>query len=228
MKKICIINIATNKYIKYMEPLWESINKNFLVNHDVQSLVFTNHDIEPLTKNGKVSKIEHLPFPIPTLMRYNYFLIEEEFLKQFDYCFYLDADMLIAASVGEEILGDLVAVIHPSFFNKNNQEFTYERNQNSCAYIPNGHGKNYYAGGFNGGTPEKFLQMSKTISNNIDIDKQNNIIAVWHDESHFNRYLLDNPPTLELNSSYCYPESWNIPFDRKILALDKNHHEMRS
>jgi len=227
-KKICIINIATNKYIKFIEPLWKSINSNFLKNCVVESLLFTNHDIEPITSNGKVSKIEHEPFPTPTLMRYHYINSESEYLKQFDYCFYLDADMLIENKVEEEILGDLVATIHPGFFNKNINDFAYERNENSMAYIPIDNGNKYYAGGFNGGVPEKFLEMSKTIANNIDIDKLNNIIAVWHDESHFNRYLLDNPPTLELNPDYCYPESWNIPFERKILALDKNHEEVRS
>jgi histo-blood group ABO system transferase len=50
-----------------------------------------------------------------------------------------------------------------------------------------------------------------------------------------NRYLLNNPPTVELTPSYCYPESvklnptsWNIPFEPKILALEKNHAEVRS
>ena len=227
-KKICVINIATNKYIKFIEPLWESINDNFLQDYVVESLLFTNHDVEPITKNGKVSKIEHEPFPVPTLMRYHYINSESEYLKQFDYCFYLDADMLIEGKVGEEILGDLVATIHPGFFNKSPNEFTYERNETSLAYIPKDSGNKYYAGGFNGGTPEQFLKMSETIAKNIDTDKEHDIIAIWHDESHFNRYLLDNPPTLELSPDYCYPESWNIPFERKILALDKNHNEIRS
>jgi histo-blood group ABO system transferase len=227
-KKICVINIATNKYIGFIQPLWESIFNNFLENCVVESLLFTDHDVNPITKNGKVSKIKHEPFPIPTLMRYHYINSESEYLKQFDYCFYLDADMLINDKVGEEILGNLVATIHPGFFNKNLNYFTYERNQSSLAYIPFGSGNRYYAGGFNGGIVEEFLKMSRTISNNIDIDKQNNIIALWHDESYLNRYLLDNPPTLELSPAYCYPENWSISFEKKILALDKNHVEIRS
>ena len=93
----------------------------------------------------------------------------------------------------------------------------------------------YYAGGFNGGKPKHFLKMSKTIVNNIEKDFENNLIAVWHDESHMNRYLLNNPPTVELTPSYCYPEAvehnptgWNVPFEPKILALDKNYAEVRS
>lgn len=226
--KICVINIATNKYIQFIEPLWESIRNNFLEDCIVESLLFTNHDVDPITMNGKVSKIEHESFPGPTLMRYHYISSEAEYLNKFDYCFYLDADMLVASKVGREVLGDLVATIHPGFFSQNPDNFSYERNHNSLAYVPMGSGSKYYAGGFNGGAPKEFLTMSGILSQNIDTDKQHGIIAVWHDESHLNSYLLHNPPTVELDPSYCYPESWSIPFERKILALDKNHEEIRN
>jgi len=61
----------------------------------------------------------------------------------------------------------------------------------------------------------------------VDEDMDKNLIAVWHDESHYNRYLIDTPPTHILSPSYCYPESWRLPFEKKLLALDKNHREMR-
>ena len=76
--------------------------------------------------------------------------------------------------------------------------------------------------------------MAETIVNNVEKDFENNLISVWHDESHMNRYLINNPPTVELTPSYCYPEaarfnpnSWHVPFDPKIVALEKNHSEVR-
>jgi histo-blood group ABO system transferase len=86
----------------------------------------------------------------------------------------------------------------------------------------------YFAGGFNGGSSIEFLKMCDKISTNIEKDLQNGYIAIWHDESHLNRYFLDNPPTKILDPGYCYPESWGLPFSKKLLALDKNHEEMRS
>ena len=47
-----------------------------------------------------------------------------------------------------------------------------------------------------------------------------NIILVY-------RYFIDNKPTKILNPSYCYGESMNIPFDKKLLALDKKHEIVR-
>ena len=240
--KICILNITTNKYIQFVEPLLNSIEENFLNGHDISALVFTDHEIEETSDNVKISQIEHEPWPIPTLKRYHYFLKEKDYISQFDYCFYLDVDMRIKSKVGDEILGDLVATQHPGMWFKNPDEFTYERRPESTAYIPYNKGKMYYAGGFNGGKPEYFLKMSETIVANVEKDFENGLVAVWHDESHMNRYLINNPPTIELTPSYCYPEGatidgvpslyypmgWKVPFEPKILALQKNHNEVRS
>jgi histo-blood group ABO system transferase len=233
--KICILNIATNKYINFVEQLLESVEKNFLNGHEISALIFTNHEIEEISDNVKISQIEHEPWPIPTLKRYHYFMNEAEYISQFDYCFYMDVDMRIEDKVGDEIFGDLVATQHPGFWWKDNSEFSYERRKISTAYVPMGEGNMYYAGGFNGGKPEHFLKMSAQIVDNVNKDAEKGLVAVWHDESHMNRYLIDNPPTIELTPSYCYPEAvrfnpggWNVPFDAKIVALEKNHSKIRS
>ena len=59
-------------------------------------------------------------------------------------------------------------------------------------------------------------------------DFDNNIIAVWHDESHINRYFIDHKPTVVLTPSYCYPGAAYIPFHKRLVALDKNHSEYRA
>ena len=233
--KICILNIATNKYIQFVDQLLESVKENFLNGHEITSLIFTEHEMKETPINVKISKIDHEPWPMPTLKRYNYFVKEKEYISEFDYVFYMDIDMRINKKVGDEILGDLVATQHPGFWYKNKNQFTYERRPISTAYIPPEEERMYYAGGFNGGKPEHFLKMAETISNNVNVDFSNGVVACWHDESHMNRYLIDNPPTVELTPSYCYPETginnpeWNLSqFDVKIIALDKNHEEIRS
>ena len=236
--KICILNIATNKYIQFVEQLLESVEENFLNGHDIYALVFTNQEIEEVSDNVRICQIDHEPWPIPTLKRYHYFLKEKEYLSQFDYIYYMDVDMRIVGKVGDEIFGDLVATLHPGRIHQGPNDYNYERREDSTAYVPLGEGNRYYAGGFNGGKPEHFLKMSEKIVENINKDLKNDIIAIWHDESHMNRYLIDNPPTLQLTPSYCYPEvalknpSWAGGHVRKyeplILALDKNHSEVRS
>ena len=110
--KICILTIATNKYIQFVGDLYDNIEENFLNGHEIQGVLFTEHDVEN-SDNIKVSKIEHEDWPIPTLKRYNYFMQEKEYISQFDYCYYFDVDMSIVDKVGDEVLGDLVATMHP-------------------------------------------------------------------------------------------------------------------
>jgi histo-blood group ABO system transferase len=107
---------------------------------------------------------------------------------------------------------------------------TPETNPKSLACVFPHESMVYFAGGFNGGTSYEYLIMSEKLEKNIETDYSNDIIAIWHDESHLNRYLIDNPPTKVLSPSYCYEETKNyneLPFQRKLLALNKNHNEIR-
>lgn len=231
--KICILTIATNKYIQFVEKLLDNIDDNFLNGHEINCLLFTNHEIEESSDNVKISKIDHEDWPMPTLKRYNYFLKEKDFILEHDYCYYFDVDMAVIDKVGDEVLSDLVATMHPyqSFYSK--EERSYDRNPKSLAYVPFGEeGEYYYAGGFNGGSTKRFLEMAEVIANRVNEDLENNVIALWHDESQMNRYLIDNPPSLTLSPSYCFAEEHinnpEYPFDPKIVALKKNHNELRS
>ena len=228
--RICILTIATNKYINFVQSLYDNIEDKFLPKVEKQCLLFTNHTCES-SSNVKISQIDHESWPIPTLKRYNYFIKEQDFISQFDYCFYFDVDMRIDSIVGEEVLGDLVATKHFYKINESPEQFSYERNPSSLAYVSFGEGKSYYAGGFNGGKTSEFLKMSQVIADRVNKDLENNIVALWHDESHINRYMIDNPPTLELSPEYCYPEPELGKYPQhnpKIIALLKNHNALRT
>jgi len=221
-----LLIIATGKYGSFVQPLLSSARKHFLKDHKVTYYIFTD-DVSILSAtDGDIVPVfkEHKPWPHATLSRYETFYNSSELLSKEDYLFYCDADMRFASTVGDEILGDRVATIHPGFVGKRG---TPETRKESLACVTPQEEMTYFAGGFNGGTSENFLQMSKSIAKNINIDMENDIIAIWHDESHMNRYFIDNIPTNILSPSYCYPESWDLPYERKLLALDKNHTEIR-
>lgn len=231
--KIAFLTITTNKYIRFLKELVDSFDNHCKL-ENVSLYAFTNQkiDIKPKKINFLTHYITHAPHPLGTLLRYHYYLEILDDLKQYDYVFHIDADMKLISNIGEEIISDRVAVIHPGFFNeKNYTKYTYERNPNSKAYVSpteNLAGINYYQGCFQGGSSEEFIKMSHEIRDCINIDLNNNIISLWWDESHMNRYMINNKPTLSLSPSYAYPEHWNIPFEKKIIHLDKNQGEIRS
>lgn len=223
--KIGLLIIATNKYTQFLQPLISSADEFFLDGHDITYFIFTNESLN-LESSRKIIeiKIDHKPWPWMTLGRYDIFSNNEEVLSTMDYLFYCDVDMRFVDVVGDEILSDRVATQHPGFYDRRG---TPENRPQSLAFVSDSTNMQYFAGGFNGGTSAEYLKMANVISKNIDIDFQNGIIAIWHDESHMNRYFINNPPSKILSPSYCYAESTNIPFQKRLIALNKNHQEIR-
>lgn len=218
-----LLVMATGKYVAFVEPLVASANKHFCKNHHVTYFVFTDGETKPLPNVVYIYQ-PRLGWPYDTMMRFQVYYDNRDLLKGQDFLYACDADMLFVANVGDEIFGKRVATIHPGFYN---QRGSYETNPRSKACVWPNEGAYYFCGGFYGGIAAEFLQIAKVNAGNIAEDLSKGIIAVWHDESHWNRYCIDHKPTVVLSPSYCYPESWNLPFPKKLLALDKNHHEIR-
>jgi histo-blood group ABO system transferase len=222
--KIGILIIATNRYNDFVGPLITSADKYLLTGHDVTYFLFTNEDIKIETnRNIVINKVEHSPWPWMTLGRYFIFEHFSNQLSGMDYLFYSDADMLFVDTVGDEILSDRVATQHPGY--KGTRGTPETRPESTACVYPHEH-MQYFAGGFNGGSSTEYLKMANTISTNIRKDIDNKIIAVWHDESHMNRYFIDNKPTKILDPTYCCPEQSELA-GRKLLALLKNHNQIR-
>lgn len=237
--KIGLLIVATGKYIKFFQPLYDSIMNHFLNGHEKTFYIFTDHKELSFPKNCVITEIQWGKFPENTLYRYHYFLKQKQhILENQDYIYYMDVDSLLVNNVGDEIIPSngktLLGCIHPGFFKTKNPYGTPESNMMSTAYVPYIMKQYYICGGFNGGKSSEFLEMAEKIKENVENDKNNNIIAVWHDESHLNNYYAYNFHKFHLvNPEYTFPESWGqrsnlhglVP---RILALDKNHSEMRS
>jgi len=80
----------------------------------------------------------------------------------------------------------------------------------------------YICGGVNGGKSQEFLAVIEELKKRIDEDRKQGIIAIYHDESHINKYAYENPGYKLLPPSYCYPEGWKMPFKKNIMVLEKS------
>jgi histo-blood group ABO system transferase len=166
-------------------------------------------------------------WPAATMYRYHVILEQADRFQNATHVYLIDADMRFVAPVQEEILGALVATSHPGYVGRRG---TYEDRPLSAAFVGEEEGATYFCGGFVGGEQSEFLALSEAIREGVDSDAANGVTAVWHDESHLNRYLIDHPPTLHLSPSYCYPEDdqsyiqkvWPQRYEPRIVALRKN------
>lgn len=229
--KIAILYICTGKYTVFWKDFYSTSEKYFIPNVEKHYFVFTDaSDIYFENNDKKICKIfqENLGWPNNTLKRYEIFLKIKDKLQRFDYIFFLNANLLFLNTIEDhEFLPDqtenLVACLHPGYFDKSRDKFTYEKNTQSTAYIPKELGRHYFAGGINGGRATAFIDAMEQMNKNIVTDGSNNIIATWHDESYWNKYLVKREDIHILNPSYLYPEGAKIPFDKKILIRDKKN-----
>lgn len=230
MNKIGILYICTGKYLIFWKDFYLSMEEKFIVDSEKHYFVFTdNSQIDFENENPRIHRIyqRDLGWPDNTLMRFHTFLQAEKELIEMDYLFFFNANLLVKENiVSDEFLPardeKLVATLHPGFYNKDSKKFTYENNKKSTAFIPKNEGKYYFAGGLNGGKAIDFIEAIKVIRDNVDIDKKNGIVAKWHDESHWNKCVLDRSDIKILTPSYLYPEGWILPFKPIILIRDKN------
>lgn len=222
--KVGLLVMATGKYTVFIPKLLDSADKYFCKGHEVTYFVFTDGKLEPRDNLICIYQ-SRLGWPYDTMQRYHVYLKQRELLEAQDYLYACDADMLFVGDCGDEILGKRVATIHPGFFGKMGPHG--EVTPLSRAFIPANSRGNYYAGGFYGGEAKEVMLIAETNAKLADADLSDGIIPRWHDESYWNRYCVDHLPTVILSPSYCYPESWKLPCEKKLLALDKDHKEFQ-
>ena len=232
-KKIAILYIGTGRYTIFWEGFYESSESYFLANAEYEKHYFVFTDAEHIL--GEESENIHriyqklLAWPYTTLDRFGIFKTIRGQLEEMDYIYFFNGNMLFLEAIDEEILPTvekpLLMVQHPGFYEKSRKDFTYETNDKSLAYIPADEGEVYVMGGLNGGLAENYLELIDELGRRIEIDKTNDVIALWHDESHLNRYAIDFESSVKiLDSSYGYPEGWDLSFSPKILIRDKNNY----
>lgn len=231
--KVGILYICTGNYIRFWDDFFRSSESLFLSADNIEKHYFVFSSAESLAY-GDCDRVhlfhqEQLPWPLTTLYRFKIFQKARAQLEEMDFLFFFNANMRFLQPVGTEILPrgerDLAMLRHPLLDAKPRSHFTYEKDPRSLAFIRDDEGENYFMGALNGGTARAYLQMIDELERRIDADEANGVMAVWHDESHLNRFAIDFASrVLPLDSSYGYAEGRQLPYDQKILILDKSRH----
>lgn len=228
-KKVAILYICIGKYIAFWKDFYISFEKNFLTEYEKEYFVFTDQKIlYDEENNSRIHRIyqQDLGWPGNTLFRFKMFKSVIPMLKDTDYTFFMNANVLCLKEVTEKMIlpldKSLVVVQHPAYYNKKPYEFNYEFRKKSKAYIPCGSGTVYVCGGINGGKTDSYIRLIQILEKNIEEDYQKGIIAKWHDESHINQYVYRNSDYRLLSPSFCYPEDWDIPFEPILLVREKS------
>ena len=228
MKKVGILYICTGEYFKFWDQFYKNSERYFLNDCELHYFIFTDNNILLNLKHKRIHPIYHklMDWPFPTLLRYEIFYENRGVFDYMDYLVFCNANLLFKDYIDkDELFGvnRMFATIHPGYLDKTFEKFPYEKNQNSLAYINRNENSKYVCGGFNGGEKKYFLRMAEELNDNTNNDLENDIIAIWHDESHFNYYVEKNKNLFNIiDAKFCYPENRKINFKQKILVQDKD------
>lgn len=240
--RIGILIIATNKYKQFVQPLLDSAKDKLFPGHQVTFYLFTDDvSVNYDTGTDRIRILKYLipayKFPLATLYRYKIFNDHRAHILD-DFTFYTDVDMRFDNVVGDELLvPSLVAVHHPGFYVSKGWG-SGGCSTESLAWLPEEKRVNYCAGGFQGGKTAIYLEACAILSSRIADDEARNVLAEWHDETHWN-WLLNNGsgtmPITMFNPEYCMVEQqelrekWGIAdLTPRVIALAKNHEEIRN
>jgi len=227
-KKIAILYICTGKYSIFWREFYSSSQQYLFPADDKHYFVFTDDPTISTSNHITVISKETKGFPNDSLFRYHYFLEIEHLLVLFDYIYFFNANISFLGLIGKEFLpsenqsSGLVAVNHAGYIKKYPIFYPYERSAKSMAYLPyqKKHSYGYFWGGINGGRASAYLKLCKTLCQWIDTDKKNHMLAVFHDESHFNKYI-NLVGAQVMPSIYGWPENWPSQDGTKILIRNK-------
>ena len=251
--KVAVVFIGTNKYIDFLPKYYENIEKYFLPNSEKTFLVFTDGELNETPDNVRVYHQEHLAWPYITLKRFEIINKARQVIEEHDWLVFLDADTLVVDTVTEEEFSQrccnmstdeapFFGVHHPCHFWKmephNKPPGAYEQNPKSRAYVDTSEeeygrwdgSQPYFQGCYWGGKVPYVCAMIDELEARVNEDLENGIVAVWHDESHLNKYYRENEfKVYPFHPQFAWPEVFKdhelCDFDPKIVHLAKDNSE---
>lgn len=154
--------------------------------------------------------------------------IESDIRHHSNYVFCFDVDQEFRGRFGSEALGDSVALLHAHFYKLPKERFTYDKNPKSKAYMESG--DYYYHAAIFGGLWENVKNLTDTCYWSIMEDKRAGVEALWHDESHLNKYFWLQKPSRLLSPEYCWDPSIGNEKDifvKRLIWAPKNYGTLR-
>uniref|UniRef100_A0A3B3V9U8 Alpha 1,3-galactosyltransferase 2 n=1 Tax=Poecilia latipinna TaxID=48699 RepID=A0A3B3V9U8_9TELE len=129
-------------------------------------------------------------------------VIESDIRHHATHVFCFDVDQVFTGRFGPEALGDSVALLHAHYYHLPRMLFTYDHNPKSKAFMKTG--DFYYHAAIFGGSWRSVKALTEACYRSIMADKENEVEALWHDESHLNKYFWLHKPSRVLSPEYCW------------------------
>ncbi|XP_008406827.1 alpha-1,3-galactosyltransferase 2 isoform X2 [Poecilia reticulata] len=236
---VALTVFAVGRYLDaYLEAFLNSSEQHFMSSLPVTYYVFTdspelvpNINLAP-NRHLKVIEVErHTRWQDISMMRMKAIsdVIESDIRHHATHVFCFDVDQVFTGRFGPEALGDSVALLHAHYYHLPRMLFTYDRNPKSKAFMKTG--DFYYHAAVFGGSWKSMKALTEACYRSIIADKENEVEALWHDESHLNRYFWLHKPSRVLSPEYCWDTSIGYRSDIQVYRLlwaSKDYYNLRT
>ncbi|XP_041945823.1 alpha-1,3-galactosyltransferase 2-like [Alosa sapidissima] len=226
---VALTVFAVGRYLDvYLKDFLISAELHFMVGFPVTYYVFTDVPEKiPALKLASGRKLKLMPvkrhsrWQDVSMMRMKSIrdAIDSYIQHNHQYVFCMDVDQVFRGRFGTEALGDSVALLHAHYYHRFRRMWTYDRNPKSQAYMADSQGDFYYHAAVFGGSWQSVKQITDTCYRTIMEDKKNRVEALWHDESHLNKYFWKHKPSKVLSPEYCWDTSIGYRSDIHIARL---------
>lgn len=202
-KKIAIIFIGLGKYIMFWREFYESLNKYFCVGIEKHFFAFSDAPEEHFTQENVTHiKWEKKGWPHDSECRFKCILSIADTLVQYDYVCFANANLYATKPIMPyEVLPrfgfeNWTCMMNPYHDTLPLEKLPVDRQYNSSAFMRIGWCKLYIQAGFYIATPYAMFDMAQTCQRMLDVNTENGYVARWHDESYFNKYIVNYPKRL--------------------------------
>ncbi|XP_056269660.1 alpha-1,3-galactosyltransferase 2-like [Pseudoliparis swirei] len=209
---VALTVFAVGRYLDaYLKTFLTSAEKHFMSGLQVTYYVFTDLPdkipavaLAPRRSLKVIQVAKHTRWQDISMMRMQVIskVIDEDIRHRCTYVFCFDVDQEFTGRFGSEALGASVAQLHAWYYKEPQSSFTYDRNPKSNAFMDTG--DYYYHAAVFGGVWENVKDLADYCFLKIMEDKLNNVEALWHDESHLNKYFWLHKPSRLLSPEYCW------------------------
>jgi hypothetical protein len=237
--KITVGFIGTGRYLNFLPSWYENLKKNFIPDVKKQILVFTDGEGD-FPDDVEVYPQKHLDWPYVTLKRFEILQKARTKISNSDWFVFIDADALVVDTIKKDEFFDeskpYFGVHHPCHFLKmsphNEYPGAFETNPTSTAHVNESDDLSvYYQGCLWGGRVPQVLELIDELNDRVNSDLRNNTIAVWHDESHLNKFFIERKKFVHtLGPEFAYPEVFDkyCNFSPRIIHLAKDNSKYHS
>ncbi|XP_004069023.2 globoside alpha-1,3-N-acetylgalactosaminyltransferase 1-like [Oryzias latipes] len=214
---IGLLVLVVGTYAQFVHRFLSSAETYFLPDQMITYYILTDNprSLDPAIELGLERQIKVIPIAeVPGWDRLYHRrmalvadTIKNTARSEVEYIFCADVDQAFVGPVGEEILGDLVATLHPELFGMPRSSFPYEATEESSAYVEENEGDYYYSSELYGGLVSEVYKLARMCSLLILQDRANKVTPRGLEESYLNRYLIDHRPTRVLSPEYSWWDS---------------------